>query len=77
MANESDRAVGIVEGISSSEIHELVALWTAYIHFCCFSRRAPGFCVERLHVSPYVGISFQHIYAFSLCKIYFKLIYSI
>lgn len=69
MANKSDLAVGSVEGFSSSEINDLVALWNTYIHICCFSRRASDSFLESLQVSPYRGSSFQWIYVTILCQI--------
>jgi hypothetical protein len=62
VANKSDCTGGSVEGFSSSEINDLVALWTTYILICCFSRRASGSFLESLQVSPYCGSSFQYIY---------------
>lgn len=51
MAYKSHRVVGIVEGIPTSEIIGMVAVWHSHIHICCVSRRASGSFLEGLQVS--------------------------
>lgn len=55
MAYKSHRVVGIVEGIPTSEIIGMVAVWHSHIHICCVSRRASGSFLEGLQVSWFLG----------------------
>ena len=59
MAYKSDSAVGTVEGFSSSEFNDMVALWSASIHIYCFSRRPSASFLESLQVSSISSITYM------------------
>jgi hypothetical protein len=68
MANKSDRAVGTVEGFSSIEFNNVVAIWIAFIHIYCFSRRPSASFLESLQVSPILSVTYMlHLHYVCVC----------